>query len=107
MCTKNQEPETYGCAAPSLTGFAFDFVLIGYFNTQLFATVRPSARTHQWAGDGPETIWNQYPTGPLGAKNFDKVEQYRQGVVFVFRASGHLYRMDWYLLFNTLSMPAR
>ena len=54
----------------------------GWFNRQVHALVRPNARAAQWAGDGPQTTWNEYPSGPDGAQTYDKVEKYRQGVIF-------------------------
>ena len=62
---------------------------------QVHAIVRPRAQTSRWAGDGPVTTWNQHPVGVPGAKSYDKVEAYRQGVMFAFRSSGIWWRMDW------------
>ena len=74
----------------------------GWYNEQVFAAVHPTARANTWAGDGPVTVWNQYPTGAVGGKYFDKVETYRQGVIFKFYATGRLYRFDWFYLLSSL-----
>ena len=73
-----------------------------YWNETIHANVRPEAKKSQWAGDGPLVQWNQYPTGPRGARRYDKVEMYRQGIIFQFRTTGKLFRMDWYFFFNTV-----
>lgn len=65
----------------------------GYDNKEVFAYIRPKATTTQWAGNGPITHYNQYPT--KGGLSYDKVFRYRQGVVVTFRSTGKLYKMDW------------
>ena len=74
----------------------------GWFNREVHATMRPKPRIGQWAGDGPLTTWNTHPAGPVGSKSYDKVESYRQGAIFQFRATGLFYRFDFYYVYAML-----
>lgn len=70
----------------------------------VFATVSVSANTDVWSGNGPEVHYEEYPRmdAGSGAQSYDKLMKYRQGVIFTFRTSGLLYRLDWQLVFNAL-----
>lgn len=74
----------------------------GYDNTQIYAFIRPKVMTAQWAGNGPITHYNSYPSGPAGAQSYDKVFRYRQGVVVSFQTTGRLYKMDWIYFLNSI-----
>jgi len=76
----------------------------GYYNRQVHATITPKALTSQWAGNGPITHYNVYPTRPdaSGAQVYDKIFRYRQGVVFTFQTTGTFYKMDWMYLLNAV-----
>ena len=71
-------------------------------NHQVTATITPEATTTQWAGNGPITHYNAYPTGPSGSATYDKVFRYRQGIVVTFRTTGRLYKFQWYYLLNAI-----
>lgn len=42
----------------------------GWYNREMHATLRPKVKRGQWAGDGPTTVYNTYPTGPVRASPY-------------------------------------
>jgi len=74
-----------------------------YASRQVIADVSASAVTSVWAGNGPTTHYERYPTvdAATGAQHYDKYLKYRQGVVFTFRSTGLLFIMNWQYVFNT------
>ena len=78
-------------------------------STDVHAELTIAATKGTWAGTGPSTHYEQYPTedAATGASTYDKVFRYRQGVVFTFRTSGRFYVMQWQYVLNAFISGVR
>ena len=73
-----------------------------YHRRKVSSSVDVEAELASWAGAGPITHFETYPTEAWGNQTFEKFYRYRQGVRFQFRGAGVVYRMEWLYLVNTL-----
>ena len=65
-----------------------------YDSKQIHSTVRADASTSLWAGNGAKVHYERYPTGLAGARTYDKVYMYRQGLEFHFHTTGTFFKFD-------------
>ena len=64
-------------------------------NSNVDATLAVNAEGG-WAGAGPQVFFPQAPTFDAdGAKSYEKMTRYRQGIEVVFQPSGMVYAFEW------------